>query len=69
MMTKAEKDRQMCAYFENMAAKVGGNVRVLNTNGHFTMYRNGDFTKGVRVSMEDPRGLFNNKVSWLMKGD
>ena len=61
------KEKMMCAYLEGMAAKVGGNVRVLkNANGHFVMYRNGDFIHGVRVSMEDSREDFNAKVRKLM---
>lgn len=63
---KAEKAKQMCEYLENMAAKVGGDVRVLNTGGHFTMYRKGDFINGVRVSMEESRESFNAKVKKLM---
>ena len=63
------KEKQMCAYLESMAAKVGGNVRVFKTdNDHFTMYRNGDFINGVRVSMEESREDFNAKVKKLMEG-
>lgn len=64
----AKNEKQVCAYLENMAAKVGGDVRVLNTSGHLTMYRNGDFINGVRVSLDDTREVFAEKVRKLMEG-
>ena len=64
----AKNEKQVCAYLENMAAKVGGDVRVLNASGHLTMYRKGNFIEGVRVSLEDSKEVFNAKVKKLMEG-
>ena len=65
---KADKEKMMCDYLENMAAKIGGDVRVIKAaSGHFMMYRNGDFIHGVRVSMEDSRDDFNAKVKKLIE--
>ena len=65
----AKNDAQICAYLESMAAKVGGNVRVYkNIHGDYTMHRVDCAWKSVRVSMDESRESFNDKVVKLMGG-
>lgn len=64
----ARNEAQICAHLETMAAKVGGNVKAYkNIYGDYTLYRRDSFGKSVRVSMEESRESFNDKVVWLME--
>lgn len=65
----AKNEAQICAYLETMAAKVGGNVKAYkNVYGDYTLQRLDSFGKSVRVSMEESRESFNDKVIRLMEG-
>lgn len=65
----AKNEAQICVYLETMAAKVGGNVKAYkNVYGDYTLQRLDSFGKSVRVSMEESRESFNDKVIRLMGG-
>lgn len=65
-MTEADR---ACEYLEAMAAKVGGDVRVFsNDKGKFTMHKRGKPEKSFKISLDEPREKFNEKVKILMEG-
>lgn len=62
------KNEQICAYLESMAEKAGGDVRVYCVGGKYFMHRKGNPDFAFRVSMEETREAFNDKVKILMEG-
>jgi len=71
MRRKANKTA--CAYFEAIAAKVGGDVKVFqNAAGEFVMQRRdrmGAYGMSFKVSLEEKREIFERKVRALMKDE
>lgn len=67
---KMSEIERACAYFEAMAEKVGGNVKVFtNARGELVMQRRdrlGAGGKSVKVSLEEPIARFNAKVQAVM---
>lgn len=64
----SEVDR-VCAYFEAMAAKVGGDVHVyIQGKSKYMMHKRGEPQRAVRVRLDEKRESFDEKVRWLMEG-